>query len=79
MKCLYELVQDAKNSTIALENIIQMFELKIKKLIYMTNINNRDDLTQELRMKMIKYITEYDLDSVPGFWELKEKVSNEKS
>lgn len=40
----------------------------------MTNPNDREDLAQELKLKMISYITEYDVDAISGFWEIKEKT-----
>lgn len=77
-KILYELVKESKCNTVALETIINLFEPKLKQKLYMTNPNEREDLAQELKIKMIKYITGYDIDSIPGFWEIKEKVDKEK-
>jgi len=71
---LYELVKQSKTSTIALEAIVQQFAPKINKLLYMTNLNDRKDLEQELKIKLIEHITKYDIDSVPGFWEMKENI-----
>lgn len=78
-KILYELVKEAKNNNEALESIIDLFEPKLKKSMYMTNLNDRDDLAQELKVKMISYIKGYDIDSVPGFWQIKERIDKEKN
>ncbi|MEH7353489.1 helix-turn-helix domain-containing protein [Neobacillus drentensis] len=77
-KMLYELVKEAKYNNTALETIIKLFEPKLKKSMYMTNLNDREDLVQELKEKMILYIKGYDIDSVPGFWQIKDKVEKKK-
>lgn len=71
---LFDLVKESKFNKAAMESVIKLFEPKLKKTLYMTNPNDRDDLEQELKMKMVSYIKEYDMNSVPGFWEFKEKV-----
>ncbi|MEH7356844.1 helix-turn-helix domain-containing protein [Neobacillus drentensis] len=77
-KILYELVKKAKHDNTALQTIINMFEPKLKKSIYMTNLNDREDLAQELKLKMVSYIKGYDIESIPGFWEIKERVDTDK-
>jgi len=71
---LYDLVKESRSNNEALETVIELFEPKLKKSLYMTNPNDREDLAQELKLKMISYITEYDVDAIPGFWEIKEKT-----
>lgn len=66
-KILYELVKEAKHKNTAIQTIINMFEPKLKKSMYMTNSNDREDLAQELKTKMVSYIRKYDIDSLPGF------------
>jgi DNA-directed RNA polymerase specialized sigma24 family protein len=78
-KILYELVKEAKDDNTALQTIINMFEPKLKKSIFLTNSNDREDLAQELKVKMVSYIKGYDIDSIPGFWEIKERVDTEKN
>ena len=51
----------------ALLDILEQFEPKIKKSLFQTSINNRDDLYQELQLKVIKSILNFDLDSCPSF------------
>lgn len=75
---LYDLVKESKFDKTALETIIKLFEPKLKKSLYMTNPNDREDLAQELKIKLISYITKYDMDSIPGFWEFQAKVGKEK-
>ena len=77
-KVLYELVKEAKYNNTSLETVIKLFEPKLKKSMYMTNLNDREDLVQEIKEKMILYIKGYDIDSVPGFWQIKDKVEKKK-
>ncbi|XJZ27539.1 helix-turn-helix domain-containing protein [Bacillota bacterium Lsc_1132] len=75
---LIDLVKESKFNREAMESVIKLFEPKLKKTLYMTNPNDRDDLEQELKMKMVSYIKEYDTNSVPGFWKFKEKLDKDK-
>ncbi|ARP44631.1 hypothetical protein GTHT12_03764 (plasmid) [Geobacillus thermodenitrificans] len=76
---LYELVKECKRNEKALEKIINMFELKLKKSLNLTKHSEREDLAQELKYKLVKYIKEYDVDSTPGFWELKDRIKDRKN
>ncbi|BDG47345.1 MULTISPECIES: helix-turn-helix domain-containing protein [Parageobacillus] len=71
---LYELLKASKSNNQALEEIMNLFEPKLKKTLSLTKYGEREDLAQELRYKLIKYIREYDVDSTPGFWELKDQI-----
>lgn len=53
----------------AIEIIIEAFNPKIKKSLMMTDTRNRDDLEQELHLKILEIIRRYDLNSTPGFFE----------
>lgn len=74
----YELVKESKVDNQALEQIINMFEPKLQKTLLLTKLGEREDLAQELKYRLIMYIKRYDVDSIPGFWELKEQMQNGK-
>ncbi|BBW98442.1 helix-turn-helix domain-containing protein [Geobacillus icigianus] len=74
----YELVKESKKDSRALEQIINMFEPKLQKTLSLTKLEEREDLAQELKYRLIMYIKKYDVDSIPGFWELKEQIQNSK-
>ncbi|MBA2871545.1 hypothetical protein HNQ85_001815 [Anoxybacillus calidus] len=76
---LYELVKESKKNVKALETIINLFEPKLRKSLTLTNYSEREDLAQELKCKLIMYIQGYDVDSTPGFWELKDQIQNRKN
>lgn len=72
----YELVKESKKDSRALEQIINLFEPKLQKTLSLTKVGEREDLAQELKYRLIIYIKRYDVDSIPGFWELKEQIQN---
>ncbi|SDK27190.1 hypothetical protein [Sediminibacillus albus] len=52
------------------EIIIQM-EPKIRKSIANTSSQERDDLEQEIKLKIIEIVTKGVIKDTPGFWEFK--------
>ncbi|WP_121616643.1 helix-turn-helix domain-containing protein [Virgibacillus halodenitrificans] len=76
---LYDLAKKSKEDSNALETIVKLFEPKLKKSLSLTEQKERDDLSQELKYKLVSVIKKYDVDSTPGFWELKEQMMNEDS
>ena len=58
-----------ENDTKAVESIIFRFNPKIQKSLLQTDFQNRNDLKQEVSIKMIEAIYKYDINSIPGFWE----------
>ncbi|MED4054350.1 helix-turn-helix domain-containing protein [Niallia taxi] len=79
MATLYSLVKESKSNPEALEEVIEMFGPKVSKAIAQTSANEKDDLSQELKILLMKCIQLYDLDNVPGFWEFKDKLSKRNS
>ncbi|TMU83967.1 hypothetical protein FGG79_17635 [Bacillus sp. BHET2] len=73
MGILYDLVKEAQCNSEYETNVIQTFEPKIKKSLYLTRMENRDDLEQELKMKVIGYVRDYKLENVPGLFDLNRK------
>jgi hypothetical protein len=69
---LYLLVQKAQcRSPEAMAALLQMFEPKLRRSLLQTSKQEREDLEQELRIKIMEVIYKYDLDSTPGYWEFK--------
>ncbi|BCB06003.1 hypothetical protein [Bacillus sp. KH172YL63] len=73
MGILYDLVKEAKGNSEYETNVIETFEPKIKKSLYLTRSENREDLEQELKMKVIRYVRDYSLENVPGLFDLNRK------
>ncbi|MFJ2046036.1 MULTISPECIES: helix-turn-helix domain-containing protein [Paenibacillus] len=58
-----ELIQQAKqNNPEAMLEMIYRFEPKIKKTLYQTNVQNREDLKQELIVKFIEVVHMFELE-----------------
>jgi len=70
MGALYEMVKEAQATGEYETQVITTFEPKIKKSLYMTRAENRDDLGQELKIKIIHYVREYSMDRIPGLFDL---------
>lgn len=71
--CLMKQAQDKDNEAVI--NIINMFSPKLKKSLLQTSLQEREDLEQDLVLKMIDIIYQYNLESTPGFWEFREMVN----
>ncbi|UOQ49412.1 helix-turn-helix domain-containing protein [Gracilibacillus caseinilyticus] len=71
---LYELAQKSKEDRAQIEKIVERFEPKIKSSLTLTSPPVREDLYQELRLKLIDIILNYDIDSTPGFWRLQKDL-----
>ena len=70
MDRLYLLLRKSqRNDKKALLCILEQFEPKIRKSLCQTSKNNREDLYQELKLRVIKLINNYDLNSCPGLCE----------
>ncbi len=61
----------------AIAAIIDKFNPKIQKSLTQTKPQDRNDLRQEVSLKLIEAIYRYDLRSVPGFWEFVDKKNEE--
>ena len=65
------LVEKSKYDNNALIALIKYFEPKLNKCLYETSPNYREDLRQDLLIKLINSIKKYDVHAVPGFWDMK--------
>lgn len=52
------------------------FAPKVSKTVTMTNRNERDDLSQELHLLLMKCVKVYDINAVPGFWEFRDQYKS---
>ena len=72
---LIELVQKSKIDNDALLTLINYFEPKLNKCLYQTQQHYREDLRQDLLIKLIHVIRKYDVQATPGFWDMKKQFS----
>lgn len=74
---LYELARKSKDDIAYIEKIVDLFDPKIKSSLTLTSYQVREDLYQELRLKLIDIIMNYDMDATPGFWSLQKEFQKE--
>ncbi|MBU5355087.1 helix-turn-helix domain-containing protein [Paenibacillus barcinonensis] len=63
------LKQARQNDTQAMESIIVKFKPKLQKSLYQTHLQNRNDLQQEIKLKIIEAVYRYNIEEVPSFLE----------
>ncbi|MGG2057915.1 helix-turn-helix domain-containing protein [Priestia megaterium] len=71
---LLKLVNKAKENNHYMEQLIKKFEPKIKKSLFQTNLEEREDLYQELSIKFINCVHASKELEVPGFFEFFDNV-----
>lgn len=67
------LVSQSKHDNDALLKIIHLFTPKIESVLRHTKDQNREDLSQELKLKLISTIKNYEVDNIPGFFDIIEE------
>ncbi|SDM91816.1 helix-turn-helix domain-containing protein [Sediminibacillus halophilus] len=75
-KSLYQLTTESKSNPSALIAILDAFEPKVKKSLYQTEERNREDMYQDLQLKMVEAVTSYDISTVPGFFDFQVQVES---
>lgn len=70
MSRLIDLVEQAQQSDKeAIQDILKQFEPKMKVSLKQTSPQEQEDLYQELKMKTIEIILQFDFKKTYGFWE----------
>ncbi|MCA0991162.1 helix-turn-helix domain-containing protein [Guptibacillus hwajinpoensis] len=78
-KRLYTLLQQAKNEDKeGLSAILDQFEKKIEAELRQTPAQNRDDLRQELVIKVMEAVEKYRVEDVPNFEQFIEAQKRKK-
>ncbi|KZE50968.1 hypothetical protein [Rossellomorea marisflavi] len=75
---LYKLVRKAKTDNHSLNKVIELFFPRIFSSLNQTNWQDREDLSQELKIKLLVLIRNYDLESVPCYFQMIENPTNDK-
>ena len=78
-KRLYTLLQQAKNKDKeGLNEILNQFEKKIEAELRQTSPQNRDDLCQEIMIKVMEAVEKYKVEDVPNFEQFIESQKGKK-
>lgn len=59
-------MQDNMNEEMLI--IIENFTPKIKQCLHQTSYQDREDLEQEIKLKIIEKLTTKELENTPSFW-----------
>ncbi|MED0738997.1 helix-turn-helix domain-containing protein [Aneurinibacillus thermoaerophilus] len=77
---LTSLIKDAQNKdTEAVLLFVQTFKPKLKSSLYQTSLSEREDLEQELTIKVMETVCNYNLDDTPGFFEFIEQIEKKRT
>ena len=78
-KRLYTLLQQAKKEEKEeMSEILNQFEKKIEAELRQTSAQNRDDLRQELVIKVMEAVEKYKVEDVPNFEQFLEAQKGKK-
>ena len=67
---LYTLVKQSKTDDHSLVTVIELFAPKIHHSLMQTTYQYREDLSQELKLKLLDCIRNYEVDNVPGYFQM---------
>ncbi|ERI07367.1 helix-turn-helix domain-containing protein [Aneurinibacillus aneurinilyticus] len=67
---LYTLVKQSRFDNDSLEKVIDLFSPKIDQSLKQTKLQNREDLSQELKIKLLDCIRNYDVDNTLGYFQM---------
>lgn len=70
MIALYDLIKEVQCGYNKENQVITVFEPKIKTSLRYTNLENREDLEQELKIRVLHYSRSYRLEDIPGLFEM---------
>lgn len=65
---LREIAEDEVTEDI--NNLIKKFEGRIQKSLYQTIYQEREDLAQEIRLKIVEKLNSVEFKETPSFWSL---------
>lgn len=72
-----EKIKNSRYTTKEIEQTLMNFDLKIKKCLYQTNLSEREDLCQEIKLKIIEKLMYIEFEDFPSFWELLKEEDTE--
>lgn len=71
---LYTLVKRSKTDVQSMNRVIEMFSPKILSSLNQTNHQDREDLSQEIKMKLLLCIKNFDVENTPGYFQMMEQL-----
>jgi hypothetical protein len=76
---LYTLVKRSRTDNSSLVSVIELFSPKIDHSLKQTKEQYREDLSQELKIKLLDCIRNYEVDNVPGYFQMIEILEGKET
>lgn len=76
---LYTLVRQSKTDDNSLNTVIELFSPKIISSLNQTSQQDREDLSQEIKMKLLFCIKNYDVENIPGYFQMIEQLKEREN
>ncbi|AXI09919.1 hypothetical protein CV093_14555 [Oceanobacillus sp. 143] len=67
------------NDIDSLETVLNLFEPKIRASLKQTSLQEQVDLYQELKIRIIEIVKQYDCNNTYGFWEFTDILKEQHS
>lgn len=67
---LFTLVKQSRTDNDSLAIVIDLFAPKIDRSLHQTNWQHREDLSQELKIKLLECIRNYEVDNIPRYFQM---------
>lgn len=69
-RSLFTLVKQSRTDNKSLKIVIDLFSPKIYRSLQQTKKQFREDLSQELKIKIVDCTRNYDVDKTPGYFQM---------
>ncbi len=76
---LFTLVKQSRTDNHSLVKVIDLFSPKINRSLQQTTEQHREDLSQDLKIKLLVWIRNYDVENTPGFYEMIELIARKQT
>lgn len=67
---LFTLVKQARADNHSLVIVLDLFAPKIGRALQQTKRQDREDLSQELKIKLLDCVRNYEVDNIPGYFQM---------
>lgn len=76
---LYTLVKQSRADNNSLVIVLDLFAPKIYRSLLQTKRQEREDLSQELKMKLLDCIRNYEVDNIPGYFQMIDSLEGKRT
>jgi DNA-directed RNA polymerase specialized sigma subunit len=76
---LLTLVKQSKADNNSLVIVLNLFAPKISRSLQQTKRQYREDLSQELQIKLLDCIRNYEVDNIPGYFQMMDLLERKRT